>query len=357
MNSQTASQLPRLLVTGATGFIGSRLALHAHRAGFDVVATGRAESPVEHARGDELRRNGVQFHAGLLQDESFVESLLHERTVVIHLAAAQHESNMPEAYFHATNVDVTERLLQQCAAAGIHRFVYGSSIGVYGQSGFGDAGSEPLDESSPLQPDNMYTRSKAAAERVVRAHHSRMQTCIARIGETYGPGDSRLLKLFRSVARHRFVMIGNGLNQRQCIHVQDLIRALLLAAQHPAAAGETFIFAGPRAITTREMVNAIAEAIGVAPSKRHVPMWPFLATAKVMETVLPPLHLPAPLNTRRLDFFRKSLTFSTSKAEALLGFRAEIDFPQGAVDTAAWYCGRGDLPKEVTPALAPTQSV
>jgi nucleoside-diphosphate-sugar epimerase len=152
-------------------------------------------------------------------------------------------------------------------------------------------------------------------------------------------------------------MIGPGLNERQCIHVQDLIRALLLAAHHPGAAGETFIFAGPRAITTREMVACIAEAIGVEPPQRHVPMWPFLTAARIMETVLPRLHISAPLNTRRLDFFRKSLVFATSKAESLLGFRAEIDFRQGAVDTAAWYCRQGDLPKEAMPALAPTQSV
>ena len=353
MNSTTpVSESPRLLVTGATGFIGCRLAMHAHRAGLDIVATGRTQIPVEHTRAEELRRNGVRFEAGVLEDETFMASLLRGRTAVIHLAAAQHESNMPEAYFHATNADGTERMLRLCANAGVQRFVYGSSIGVYGESG-----KEVLDESSPLRPDNMYTRSKAAAERAVRAHRSAMETCIARIGETYGPGDYRLLKLFRSISQHRFLMIGEGMNQRQCIHVQDLIRALLLAAQHPRAAGETFIFAGPRAITTKEMVSCIANAVGVEPPHRHVPMRPFLTAARIMESVLPRLHISAPLNTRRLDFFRKSLVFSTSKAYSLLGFRPEIDFREGAVDTAAWYCRQGDLPKEVMPTMARTESV
>jgi nucleoside-diphosphate-sugar epimerase len=351
-DTKSVAESPRLLITGATGFIGCRLALHAQRAGIDVIATGRTEIPVEHTRAEELKRNGVRFEPGLLQDQNFVNSLLNRRTAVIHLAAAQHESNMPEAYFHTINVEVTDQLLRLCAAAGVKRFVYGSSIGVYGESD-----REPLDESSPLRPDNMYTRSKVAAERVVRAHHSPMQTCIARIGEAYGPGDYRLLKLFRSVSRHRFLMIGAGLNQRQSIHVQDLVRALLLAAQHPGAAGETFIFAGPRAITTLDMVTCIADAIRVAPPRRHVPMWPFLTAAKLMETVLPPLHVSAPLNTRRLDFFRKSLVFSTSKAQSLIGFKPEIDFREGAVDTAAWYCRQGDLPKEVMPTLASTESV
>jgi nucleoside-diphosphate-sugar epimerase len=318
----------------------------------DVLATGRNEIPVEQVRADELRRNNVRFEPGMLQNEGLVRSLVEGRDAVIHLAAAQHESNMPEAYFHSINVDATGRLLQLCAGAGVQRFVYASSIGVYGESG-----EESLDESSTLRPDNMYTRSKVAAERVVRAHHSSMQTCIARIGEVYGPGDYRLLKLFRAISRHRFMMLGTGDNLRQCIHVQDLIRALLLAAQHPGAAGETFILAGPRAITTREMVTCIAEAVGVAAPIRYLPMWPFLGAARIMETILPPLHLPAPLNTRRLDFFRKSLVFATSKAQSLLGFRPEIDFREGAADTAAWYCRQGDLPKEVMPALARTESV
>jgi nucleoside-diphosphate-sugar epimerase len=353
MNSPLApATTHRLLITGATGFIGCRLALHAHRAGLDVVATGRAEIPVERARIEELRRSSVPLVIGNLHDDAMVKLLLRERTAVIHLAAAQHETHMPASYFHATNVEATARMLQLCAAAGVQRFVYGSSIGVYGQSH-----GTPLDESSAVRPDNMYTRSKLNAERVVRAHHSAMQTCIARIGETYGAGDFRLLKLFRAIARGRFFMIGEGDNQRQCIHVQDLIRALLLAAHHPAAAGETFVFAGPQVLTTHMMVEQIAHAIGRPIPRYRLPMAPVLLGARIMETVLPPLHLPAPLNTRRLDFFSKSLVFSTSKASTMLGFEPEIHFAQGAIDTAAWYCRQGELPREAMPALERTESV
>jgi len=329
----------RLLITGATGFIGSRLALHAHRIGIDVVATGRAELDVERERLRELRTAGVAIAEGVLQDAALVRSLLGGRNTVIHLAAAQHESEMPAAYYRATNVELVRSLLDQCSAAHIERFVYGSTMGVYG-----DGTGEPLDEASSVNPDNVYTRTKLEAESLVRAHAQEFATCVIRIAETYGPGDQRLLKLFRAIDRGQFFMIGTGNNRRQCIHVDDLVRGLLLAARHPAAAGETFILAGREVMTTRQMVERIAVALGRRTPRMQLPMWPFQAAASVMETALPPLRIQPPLHSRRLDFFRKSFVFSIAKARRLLAFQPEIDFGAGARDTAHWYRARGLLP-------------
>lgn len=341
----------RLLVTGATGFIGCRLAQHALRLGIDTLATGRAESTVEIARARELQQAKVPLVLGVLQDREFVRELVAGRTTVIHLAAAQHETDKDEAYFRAANVEGTRNLLEACAAAGAQRFVYGSTIGVYGA-----AGHRALDESSPVQPDNMYTRSKLEAEDVVRSFAQRVQTCIVRIPETYGPGDERLLKLFRGIALGRYMTIGAGTNRRQCLHVQDLGDALLLAAHHPAAVNQLFVLAGNEVLTTNEMVNLIATALGRPSPRARLPMWPFLAAARVMELTLPKLGVQPPLNTRRLDFFRKSFVFSTAKAQELLGFRPRIDFRHGAADTIAWYRARGLLPTASATELHPTET-
>lgn len=328
----------RLLVTGATGFIGSRLAMHAHRTGFDVLATGRVELDVERERLNELRTAGVRTETGLLQDVAFVDRLVRDRNVVIHLAAAQHESDVPDAYFRSTNVDGVRTLLEACKHADIRRFVYGSTMGV-----FGEAVDDVLDEETPTAPDNIYTRTKLEAEGLVRSYASAFETCIVRICETYGPGDFRLLKLFRAIDRRRFVMIGRGDNRRQCIHVNDLIRALLLAALHPQAVGETFIAAGRDPMTTNEMVRDIAVALERPHPRLHAPLWPFALAARVLETVLPPLRIEPPLHSRRLDFFRKSFEFSTAKAQRVLGFAPEVDFLTGAADTVRWYRAHGHL--------------
>lgn len=341
----------RLLITGATGFIGSRLALQVKRLGIDVLATGRAEASVEVDRLKELQAAEVPVLVGVLQDVELVRRVVHDRTTVIHLAAAQHESEMPEAYFRSTNVGAVKILLEECRKAGVERLVYGSTMGVYGT-----ASAQLLDENSSVRPDNVYTRTKLEAETLVRASAEHFQTCIVRIGETYGPGDHRLLKLFRAIDRGQFFMIGAGNNRRQCIHVEDLVRGLLLAAQHPAAASETFVLAGREIMTTNEMVDRIALALERRPPRVQLPMWPFLVAASVMETTLPPLRIQPPLHSRRLDFFRKSFVFSTSKARQLLGFQPEIDFRAGAADTARWYRARRYLPPSATKEVADAQS-
>lgn len=342
---------PKLLITGATGFIGSRLALRAHQLGIDVLATGRAEIPVEAERAQELRTAGVPVEVGMLQDLALVDRLLQGRNAVIHLAAAQHEAEMPETYFRAVNVDAVRTLLAACRDHNIRRFVYGSTIGVYGEGG-----ESLLDEDSPLRPENIYTRTKVEAEALVRSFASHFETCIVRIAETYGPGDLRLLKLFRSIARGHFFMIGSGNNRRQCIHVDDLARGLLLAAQHPAANGQTFVFAGNEIMTTQKMVERIAGVLDRKPPRLQLPMWPFIAAAGVMETTLPPLHIAPPLHSRRLDFFRKSFVFSTARAQSVLGFQPAIDFRTGAADTVSWYRARGLLPRPAVTEVADRQS-
>ncbi len=328
----------KLLITGGTGFIGSRLALQAQRRGLQVVVAGQVNTAAERARHEELSRSGVQVVQGPLQDAQYARAIAEGCQVVIHLAAAQHEANVPDAYFEAVNVVGTRTLLQACQAANVQRFVYGSTIGVYG-----DTAGATLDENSPARPVNVYGRTKLAAEQVVQTFGSALPTSIVRISETYGPGDFRLLKLFRAIERGRFIFIGTGLNRRQLIHVRDLVRALFLASEHPAAVGQIVVAAGQEVLTTRQMVEQVAQALGQPAPRLRAPMWPFLVLAASMEMTLKPFGIQPPLHRRRLDFFRKSFVFDTTKAHTLLGYTPEVAFHDGAVETAAWYREHGYL--------------
>ena len=229
----------KILVTGGTGFIGSRLALEARRQDHQIVIAGQLNSDAERARSRELESAGIRIEQGPLQDPDYARRITQGCHAVIHLAAAQHEANVPDEYFFDVNVNGTRTLIDASKRAGVERFVYGSTIGVYGESN-----GEILDEATPPGPMNVYGRSKLAAEEVVKSYAGELPTSIVRISETYGPGDFRLLKLFRALERGRFVIIGSGQNRRQAIHVQDLVRGLLLASRSPAAVGETFVMAG-----------------------------------------------------------------------------------------------------------------
>lgn len=330
--------VPRILLTGGSGFIGSRLALLASERGPAPTVVTAINSATERARCDELIKSGVTLIEASLENTDALSRALAGHDAVIHLAAAQHEAGRPESYFQQVNVEGTRRLLDLAARAGVRRFVHGSTIGVYGS-----AADSVLDERSPLRPDNAYGRTKAAAESVVRDCHANLEYCIVRISETYGPGDMRLLKLFRGVRSGRYLTVGAGENEHQLIYVDDLVRGLLAACEAPAANGATIVLAGAERLSTNAMVAAIGAAVGSQRPVRHAPLWPFLALAHLMERTFAPLGLKPPLHRRRLDFFRKSFRFSTAAAEQLLGFRAEVPFAEGAARTAQWYRAKGLL--------------
>ena len=328
----------RIVVTGATGFIGCQLAQILAGLGHDLVATGRAASEVESTRLARLEKAGVRVEVGSLLDPGFAATLTKTCEVVIHLAAAQHEGNVPDSYFRDINVSGTRHLLEAAIHAGARRFVYGSTIGVYGA-----AADQELTELTPPRPENIYAATKLEAEQLVSAHSSQIETCIGRISETYGPGDFRLLKLFRAIDRGAFVRLGSGENVRQVIYVDDLAACLLLAAEHPGAVGQTFVFAGTEVMTTNTMVAQIAGALGRRPPRMRIPVWPFRAAAAVLESTLRPLGIQPPLTQRRLDFFTKSFLFSTAKYRQDLGFVPRVSFAEGAGATADWYRKQGYL--------------
>jgi nucleoside-diphosphate-sugar epimerase len=328
----------RLFITGGAGFIGSQLAQHAQQASHQVTVVTAINNDTEKFRCDLLARAGIEVVEARLHESRRLRDALEGHDAVIHLAAAQHEAEAPESYFRKVNVEGTRNLLTLAADAGVRRFVHGSTIGVYGS-----ATSGLLDELSPLSPDNPYGRTKAEAERIAREFAHSLDVAIVRISETYGPADMRLLKLFRAIQRGRFITLGKGVNERQLIYVDDLCRALLSAAQTPAAAGQTMILAGNERLTTDDMVASISAAVGKPPRARHVPLWPFDIAAKICEKVFPPLGMRPPLHSRRLDFFRKSFRLSTERAQRLLGFRPEVPFADGARRTADWYRSTGLL--------------
>jgi nucleoside-diphosphate-sugar epimerase len=326
----------QLLITGVTGLIGSHLAGAARLQGHRVIAAGLINNSLEEQRQHSLESSGIPVLVGNLQDPQFARKAAAGCDAVIHLAAAQHEAGVPDDYFYGVNVDATRVLLDACVEAGVKRFLYGSTIGVYGQGA-----TAPLDEQSALHPSNIYETTKLAAEAVTKSYATRLETTIIRISETYGPGDGRLLKLFKAADRGLFVLIGPGRNLRQPIHVTDLVRGLLCAVEHPAAIGQTFVLAGPSAITTREMIAEVAAALGRGGTMLRIPMFPFLIAAVICEAACKPLRIQPPLHRRRLDFFRKSLWFSIDKAETLLDFSPTTPFSAGARDTLASYRSAG----------------
>jgi dihydroflavonol-4-reductase len=320
-----------VLVTGATGLTGGHLARTLAARGQRVRALARpgADTRALQAQGIEIARGH------LTRREDVLEAARHVN-VVYHIAAAYRTARQPDSYYFEVNAGGTESVVAACEHWNIPRLVHCSTAGVHGH-----ISRAPGTEESPLSPGDVYQESKLEGERIVQSAIGRgLSAVIVRPGAIYGPGDMRLLKLFRSVQRRRFLMFGRGEVKYHLVYIDDLVEGFQLAAQSPAA-GQTFILAGPRSTTLNELVMLVARAVGAPSPRLHVPLLPLMAAAAACEAVCRTVRLEPPLHRRRADFFVKNRSFSIDKARRVLGFEPQVEPEQGLRRTAQWYAQQG----------------
>src|SRR3954466_5761861 len=153
----------KLLVTGGTGFIGSHLAEQGRRQGADVVVLGLTDRPEERVNADRLSRMGVEVLPGSITDAELCRRAARGATHIFHLAVAMREGGKSDEFFESINLDGTRHLLEAASRQRVERFVYCSTIGIYGHRAPGIT-----NEDSALRPGNIYERTKVSAERLVR---------------------------------------------------------------------------------------------------------------------------------------------------------------------------------------------
>ena len=330
----------RILITGGTGFIGSHLALALRERGAAVRVLGKEVTESERQNIASLRQAGVDVQVGDILEEEKRQECLKGVTRVYHLAAAMREGNLPDRAFWKINVEATERFLMESAAAQVKRFVYCSTVGVLGRGR-----GRPVSEADEPCPHDIYQITKASAEQKVSAFHASggMPTVIVRPAEVYGPGDHRLLKLFRAIARNRFVMIGSGEGKHHMIYIKDLVEAMLLAGERPEAIGGTFILAGAEPVRLRDLVRMIAQQLGTSIPRLSVPLTLVRVAAGVVEAVCKPLGIQPPLYRRRVEFFNHDYAFDISRARRALGFDPKVSLAVGIARTVAAYQAGGLL--------------
>lgn len=334
------------LVTGATGFTGSHLV----RA---LVADGHAVRVIARSatRAREALPSDVDVIEGDLTDAPTIRRAMQHVRTVYHIAAMYREAKHRDADYAQVHVEATRLLLDAACAQGVIRFVHCSTVGVHGH-----VASPPADENAPFGPGDVYQRTKLEGELLARSYHRErgLPVTVARPTAIYGPGDRRLLKLFRMIARRRFIVLGSGDIFYHMVHVDDLVRGLRLLGTHPRAPGEVFILGGERYYTLREIAAMIAQAEGVPPPWLRLPARPFQIAGTLCEKVCVPLGIEPPLHRRRVDFFTKSRAFSIQKAVRVLGYRPEISLPDGIRSTLAWYLAHGYLDGVRPAGIQPT---
>jgi nucleoside-diphosphate-sugar epimerase len=330
----------RLLVTGGTGFIGSHLAEEGRRRGAEVVVLGLTDRPEEQANAELLLRSGAEVLSGSITDPELCRRAARGATHIFHLAVAMREGGKGDAFFESINLDGTRHLLEAATAQRVERFVYCSTIGIYGHRAPGITSEE-----SPLAPGNIYERTKVSAERLVRdfAEGCGLPCLVLRPADVYGPRDQRLLKLFKGISRGRFPLFGSGQGRRHMVYVDDVVSAFFRACEREEAVGEGLIVAGPRACTLRELIDEVTHATGSSRYGLRLPLAPMLALAAVVEDGCAALKLDPPIYRRRMDFFHSDSEFDTSRARRVLGWEPQVDLPEGIRRTLESYRRSGEL--------------
>ena len=332
-------QIPKgakVLVTGATGFTGSRLTRKLVEGGLAVRAIARPSSdlaplsdlPIEWLRGD-------------VSDPAVVNAAADGVEYVFHMATAYREGGSSEGTFRKVHVDSTRLLAEKALATpGFKRFVHVSTVGVHGHVEGG-----PASEEYRFSPGDAYQATKAEAELWLRDFGKRtgLPFTVIRPAAIYGPGDRRLLKLFKMAARGWVFLLGRGRSYYHLVHVDDLANVMILAASHPAALGEAFICGNETPTTVPQICRIIAAALGRGVRIVRLPAWPFFAAAAVCEAVCRPLGIEPPLYRRRVAFFTKDRLFDTQKLRDRLGYRMQHPCEQGLAETARWYVEHGWL--------------
>jgi nucleoside-diphosphate-sugar epimerase len=345
--NKTAQELPakysklagkRLLVTGAAGFIGGALLQRLAAYGLDV--TGTAWRPEE---AKALRAEGYKAKVlDLLSDAPFDDHVAG-MDIVFHVAAMFQETEYDEATYLKANRDGALKLCQAAAKAGVARFVHCSTVGVHG-----DVKEVPCRETSPFNPMDHYHRTKLAGEQAIfefarTLPEDGMVVTANRPAMVYGPGDTRMLKLFQRVLSGRFMMIGSGKVLAHLGYIDDQVDSFLDCAVAPndEVHLEAFNIASDEPVDLNELVRLIAEAGGVQPPKGRIPVAPVWLASLACEILWLPFKARPPLFRRRVGFFTHSRAFDLSKARTRLDYESKVDTASGIARTIAWYRERG----------------
>ena len=325
----------RIALTGATGYTGGHVLRALAGRGDDVAALVRDGSGSE-----GVEKEAAEIVSGDLRDLAAIGKLVDGADAVVHIAAVYRTAGHPDSYYRDINYGGTVRLLDAAAKAGVRRFVHTSTVGVLGH-----VADPPGDETSPLAPSDVYQETKAEAEVYALrfGEEKKLPVAVVRPAAIYGPGETRLLKLFRAIARGRYAIVGSGTPSYHLVHIDDLVQGFLLALDHPGAPGEAFIIAGERALTQRELADAIASATGGSYWPFRIPALPIQLAGSACEAVLKPFGIDPPLHRRRVDFWTKNREFSIAKACRVLGYEPRVGALDGIASTAAWYREAGWL--------------
>jgi len=317
----------KVLVTGASGFIGGRLRGELLASGSDVVAIRRPGSPPSKAgRSVEADYAEVAGLERVMADEM--------PDYVLHVAGVTKGSSYED--FRTGNVMPTRNLLAALRRehSAVKRFVLVSSLASYGPS----ATSAPHREENPPTPIEHYGESKLEAERVVEEESGGLPWTILRPSGVYGPGDVDYFNLFKSAMLGWNVYFGNRERLMSIIYVDDCVRGILEAAQHEASANNGYFLTSDEQVTWEQFQSEVVRVVGRPVRTVDLPEHLMSIAALGGELATRFDKKPRLLNLQKAKMgAQQAWTCVGDAASRDFGFTAEVDLADGIRLTHDWY--------------------
>ena len=323
----------KVLVTGATGFVGRYLVAELARRGDAVRCLVRPTS----RREGLAELPGVEFFAGDVTDAASLAGLGEGVELAYHLCAEGHVSAVSEEAFRRftkVNVEGTRNVLDACASAGVPRVLHFSSTAAMGLI------KKPrVDETDRPEPRTPYQKSKLASEEAALAfwREQGMAVSVLRPCMIYGVGGKgEFHRICRLVRRGLFPRVGLGKNLTPLVHVTDVVQAALKAGEH-AGPGEVYLVASARSFPLAELRSIILEVYGVKRPYWYVPAWAMYAGAWCAELFARAFKRTPVVTVRNIASTVWDRRISIDKARRELGYEPTADIREGVRRTVEWF--------------------
>lgn len=314
----------KVLVTGASGFLGSHICEAAHEAGYEVHALIRNKSSREW-----LSHDWITIHVAELDDREFLHTILKGAYAVIHAAAVLHGSSDEE--LRKVNVEASKILARQAIKAKVQRFIFVSSNAAGGPS----ETLAPRKESDLDFPISPYGRSKKQAEEELSRFYDEIKIINLRYVVIYGPRDRHMLRLFKLINSPVVPVLGSKPIYLPIVYVKDAARAAIAALQADVDSGSTYYIADGMPYTFEIFYDFIAYALDKRLRLVRVPIW--LASLG-MWLVSGARKKEIAFSAREVLGFRyRFRLISIERAVKELGWKPQVSAEEGLAKTVRWY--------------------
>jgi len=329
-----------ILVTGATGFIGSHLVEELIKRGEKIKCLVKRENKnkMEEELEKMIKALGVEIHYGDLTKKETLKGLADGVDIVFHLAAVARPMNIPREEYFRVNTLGTRNLLEVCVGKNIKKIVHVSSISAVGPAISG----KPVNESTNPKPVDFYGESKLAAEEVVfdfiKQHKIPIVT--VRPPMIYGPRDFELLKLFKVINTGFFPLLGKGKGHFEFCFVKNLVQGLILAEKN-GKPGELYHLSDIKSYSLKEVAETIADAENKKLVNAQIPNSVFWFFGGIMELFgfifgFYPMFRSTTVKWMTQDYWVTDI----SKAKNELNYKPQISLREGVKETVEWYKNR-----------------